>query len=314
VRVITISVCLSVASTVGLALIVAGAAAPAPSALETRIVQRIASFKGVMGVAARNLDTGETVLVNPDTRFPTASAIKTAVMVEVYHQLAEGRLGKQTRVTLTDEVKVGGSGVLQHLGAGLSLSVPDLVTLMMTLSDNTATNMLIALVGTANVDRRLAAYGLVDTKLFRPTFRGGHADVAPELEPEFGLGMSTPRELARLMELIVEGKVVSRSASDEMMAVLERQQHRDLIPRALPEVAGLRVGNKAGWDEEKLPGPDGRLRHVRADAGFVISPAGRYVIAICARQVEDTRWGPDNEAMTLGAAFSRMVYDHFLGR
>jgi hypothetical protein len=87
-----------------------------------------------------------------------------------------------------------------------------------------------------------------------------------------------------------------------------------MIPRALPETSGLRVGNKPGWDEEKRPGPDGRLRHVRTDAGYVISPAGRYVIAICARQVEDTRWGPDNEALTLGAALSRMVYDHFLGR
>ena len=291
-----------------------GARPGGSSPLETQIAERLAGFRGVMGVAARHLDTGQTVFVNADTRFPTASAIKTAVMVEVFHQFAEGRLAPDARLRLTEGDKVGGSGVLKDLSPGLDLSAGDLVTLMMALSDNTATNMLIGRVGTANVDRRLTAYGLLDTKLFRPTFRDGRADVSPELEREFGFGMSTPRELARLMELIVEGRVVSRTASDEMMAVLERQQHRTMIPRSLPEGGALRVGNKPGWDEEKHPGPEGGRRHVRADAAFVLSPRGRYVVAVCARQVEDTRWGPDNDAVVLAASVSRMIHDAFLPR
>jgi beta-lactamase class A len=296
-------------SPLGLAAVIVGA-----SPLAAQIAERLAGFKGVMGVAARHLDTGQTVFVNADTRFPTASAIKTAVMVEVFHQFADGRLAPDTRLPLTVADKVGGSGILKDLSPGLDLSVSDLLTLMMALSDNTATNMLIGRVGTANVNRRLAAYGLLDTKLFRPTFRDGRADVSPELEREFGLGMSTARDLARLMELIVEGRVVSRAASDDMMAVLERQQHRTMIPRSLPEGGGLRVGNKPGWDEEKHPGPEGVRRHVRADAAFVLSPRGRYVIAICARQVEDTRWGPDNDAVVVAASVSRMIHDAFLGR
>jgi beta-lactamase class A len=287
--------------------------APGPAPLEAVIAARLAGFKGVMGVAARRIDTGESVFVNADTRFPTASAIKTAVMVEVFHQIADGRFRSDTRLESTAAGKVGGSGILKDLAPGLHLPVSDLITLMMTLSDNTATNLLIQRVGTENVDRRLASYGLADTKLFRPTFRDGRADVSPELEREFGLGMSTPRDLARLMELIVEGRVVSRAASDEMMAVLQRQQHRTMIPRLLPEAPGQQVGNKPGWDEEKHAGPDGVHRHVRADAAFVRSPRGRYVLAICARQVEDTRWGPDNDAVVLGAAIARLVHDRFLG-
>lgn len=288
------------------------AAGPEFSALEARIAARVARFKGIVGVAARHLDTGQTVLVNADTRFPTASAIKTAVMVEAFHQMAEGRFQADKRLALAAGVKVGGSGILGDLAPGLELRVSDLLTLMMTLSDNTATNMLIGLVGTANVDHRLAGYGLADTKLFRPTFRDGQADVSPELEREFGLGMSTPRDLARLMELIVDGRVVSRAASDQMMLLLERQQHRTMIPRSLPESRGVRVGNKPGWDEEKHAGPDGIHRHVRADAAYVLTPRGRYVIAVCARAVEDTRWGPDNEANVLAAEIARMVHDGFL--
>jgi beta-lactamase class A len=286
-------------------------AAPTAGSLAARIAERLKRCDAVMGVAAKSLTTGQTVFVEADRRFPTASAIKTAVMVEVFHQMAEGRFGRDKEIVLTAEAKVDGSGVLQDLHAGLRLTVGDLLVLMMGVSDNTATNLLVGLVGTTSVDRRLESYGLVDTKLFRPTFRDGQADVRPELEREFGLGMSTPRELARLMELIAGGKVVSRAASEEMLVLLRAQQFRTMIPRRLPEGDAVKVGDKPGWDEEKLPGPDGIRRHVRVDAGVVETPRARYVIAVCARQVRDTRWGVDNDALVTGADVARMVHDHF---
>ena len=279
--------------------------------LASRVSERLKRCDAVMGVAAKSLASGEAVLVDADRRFPTASTIKTAVMVEVFHQIAEGRFDRDKEVVLTREEKVDGSGVLQDLHAGLRLTVGDLLSLMISVSDNTATNLLVGLVGTASVDRRLEGYGLVDTKLFRPTFRDGKADVHPELEREFGLGMSTPRELVRLMELIAEGRVVSRAACDEMLALLRAQQFRTMIPRRLPEGDDIKVGDKPGWDEEKRPGPDGIRRHVRIDAGVVETPRTRYVIAICARQVRDTRWGIDNDALVTGADVARLIHDDF---
>ena len=139
-----------------LALMALPAATPSPTPIEARIAARMSSFAGRMGVAAIHLDTGETIAVAADERFPTASAIKTAVMVEVFHQIAAGRIRKDQLVTLTEEVKVGGSGVLQSLRAGGQHSVADLLFLMIALSDNTATNMLVALVGTRAVDNRVA--------------------------------------------------------------------------------------------------------------------------------------------------------------
>jgi beta-lactamase class A len=261
-------------------------------------------------VAAIDLRTGATIEIDADGRFPTASTIKTAVMIEAWQQAVDGRLPMDTRVSLRDADKVGGSGVLRGLGEGLSLSVADLIHLMIVLSDNTATNMLIDRVGTARVNARLESYGLADTKLFRPTFRDGRPDVLPELEREFGLGMTTPRDMAKLMALVAQGKAVNKDASDAMLATLRRQQDRAMIPRGLP--ADVQVGNKTGTDEEKHAGSDGVKRHVRADAAIVTGPNVNYVVAIYARQIEDTRWSIDNDALVTGARISRMIFDQFL--
>jgi len=298
-------------------ILVSLAAAPAPMSQQPPTIDRIAQvrdvvsgFRGQMGVAAINLRSGETIAIDADRRFPTASTIKTAVMIEAYQQASEGTLRMDSTIPLRDAEKVGGSGVLRDLHDGLELRVADLVRLMIVLSDNTATNMLIARVGTARVNARLEAYGLRDTKLFRPTFRDGRSDVFPELEREFGLGMTTPREMAQLMAIIAEGKAVDRQASESMLGILRRQQDRAMIPRDLPG-EGILVGNKTGTDEEKHPDGNGIKRHVRADAAIVTGPDLSYVIAIYARQVEDRRWGIENDALVTGARVSRMIFDYF---
>jgi beta-lactamase class A len=291
-----------------------GLAAVPPPPIEARIAARLRSFAGRMGVAAIHLDTGETIGVAADERFPTASAIKTAVMVEVFHRIAAGRIRRDQLLTLTDEVKVGGSGVLHSMRAGGRHSVGDLLFLMIALSDNTATNMLIALAGTRAVDDRMVAYRLPLTRLYRPTFRGGRPDVFPEEEREFGLGSSTPRETARLMETIARGKAVSREASEEMASILGKQQNYDMIPRLLPLDEKVTYAGKSGQDDEKLADAAGLKGAIRVDSGIVTTPGGRYVVAIFARRGKDTRWTVDNDALVTGAEVSRMVFDHFTRR
>ena len=285
---------------------------PASNAnVEAALAAAVSGFKGTLGIAAKNLITGEEIGLNRDTRFPTASTIKIAVMLAVYELSAANELALDTPITLRDADKVGGSGVLSGLHDGLILTVADLVHLMIVLSDNTATNLLVTRVGTASINARLAAYGLTDTRLFRPTFRDGRADVHPELEREFGLGMTTPREMTKLLAFIAEGKAVSPGASAAMLSTLRRQQDRAMIPRLLPAVDGLEIGNKTGTDAEKQATRDGTRRHVRGDVAIVSGPGIRYVVAILTRGVEDTRWGIENDAITTGAKLSRIIYDYF---
>jgi beta-lactamase class A len=287
---------------------------PSPSPVEARIAARLQSFAGRMGVYARHLDTGETIAVSADDRFPTASAIKTAVMVEVFHQMAAGRIRKDQLVTLTDADKVGGSGILHSMRGGSPYSVGDLLFLMIALSDNTATNLLVNLVGTKAVDDRMVAYGLPLTRLYRPTFRGGHADVFPEEEREYGLGSSTPRELGTLMETIALGKAVSAEASAQMLALLGKQQNYDLIPRLLPLDDKTTYAGKSGQDDEKLADATGLTGSIRNDSGIITTPSGRFVLAIMTRRVKDERWTVDNDAYVTGAEVARMVFDHFTAK
>ena len=296
--------------------LVAAVAAPTPSPLEAAIAAKLNAFHGEMGLYAKNLDTGEVVAVNADQRFPTASLIKVAVMAEVYRQIDAGKFGKTTPVTLHDSDKAGDETIpLNMLHDGTVLTVSDLLKFMIAYSDNTATNLLVGLVGTASVDALLDSLGLTKTRLYRPTFRDGRADVLPEEEKEFGLGSTTPREAATLMELIARGKVVSRGAGDEMIALLATQQDRAMIPRSLPfEREEILVAHKTGWDEEKNPDAKGFKGDVRNDAAYVQGPKSRYVIAICARRIRDKRSSADNETFRLGAELSRMVYDRFQAR
>ncbi len=299
---------------VSVILLAGGAPAAGPdTAFSARLEERVRAFPGEMGLYAKNLDTGEIVAVNADARFPTASLIKVAVMAEVYRQIGAGTLRLEQTVVLKDSDMAGDETVpLNMLHDGTVLTVSDLLRFMIAYSDNTATNMLVGMVGTANVDALLDSYGLKKTRLYRPTFRDGRADVLPEEEKEYGLGSTTPREAATLMELIALGKVVSPAACDAMIALLATQQDRAMIPRSLPfERDEILVANKTGWDEEKLPDAKGFRGDVRNDAAYVKGPKARYVIAICARRIRDKRASVDNETLQLGAELSRMVYDRF---
>lgn len=273
------------------------------------IEQVVRAFDGEVGVFALDLGSRAEVALNADSRFPTASTIKTAVMVEAYHQAAEGKLSLDETLTVGDTDKVGGSGVLNGMSSGTSLKVRDVIHLMIVLSDNTATNLLVNKLGTSRIDARLVSYGLKETKIFRPTFRDGKPDIFPELEREFGLGMATPREMAKLMALIAEGRAVNKDASASMLATLRRQQDRAMIPRLLPD--GVQVGNKTGTDSEKLQDSKGRRGAIRADAAIVTGKGINYVIAIFTRRGADTRGSPDNAGILAGARISRAVFDHF---
>src|SRR5947199_2739202 len=159
------------------------------SFLESRLTPLARAHKGKVAIAVKHLGSGECYSLNADEPMPTASLIKLAVMIETYQQAAEGRIKLEDMVTLRQEDKVTGSGILtEHFSPGASFPLRDAVRLMTAFSDNTATNLVLDRIGIAATAKRMEAWGYPNTKIHHKVFCGDTTSVFPERTKRFGLG------------------------------------------------------------------------------------------------------------------------------
>src|SRR5688572_14625184 len=195
------------------------------AALDQRVQAELKQFKGKVSLFAKNLDSGIVYQVGGDDRVPTASTIKIAIMVEAFARVAEGKAKWTDELLLPKEKKVGGSGILQEFSDGLRLTFRDGVSLMMILSDNTATNLVIDVLTADAINARMDSLGLKETRLMRRVFGGGESvEGKKEENKRFGLARTTPHEMVTLLEKLERGEVVSAAASKEMLGLMKREQ------------------------------------------------------------------------------------------
>lgn len=266
------------------------------SELRPRLEEGIARHRGVVGLALLDARTGELLAIRGDERFPSASVIKLPVLYEVMLRVREGRLPLDDSLTMEADDRVGGTGILRHLSAPFTLTVRDAALLMIALSDNTATNLLLDRLGPRSVGERMAALGLPESRVFRRAFGEAAESFDPEGAERWGLGVTTPMEVAKLLAWVHRAEAVSPGASREMLRMLEAQQLRHGLPRHLPE--GTRVAHKTG-----------SIRAARHDCGIVFGPAREYVLCIMTRENRDTSWTAGNEAEALIADLSGTVFE-----
>src|SRR6266498_3654536 len=163
-----------------------------PPNLDERVKAELATFKGKVNLFAKNFDTGETYALGADDRVRTASTIKIAVMVEAFARVAEGKAKWTDDLVLTKEKKVSGSGILGEMSDGLHLALRDGVNLMMLLSDNTATNLVLDVLTTDAVNARIESLGLKNIKILRKVGSGGDSIAGKDTASKrFGLGFAT---------------------------------------------------------------------------------------------------------------------------
>ncbi len=199
------------------------------SKTEAQIREIAARSTGLLGLAAVDLTSGERFEVNPNAVFPQGSAIKIPILMEVYQQAEQGRFKLHDQLPLNPATSVGGTGILKNLTDLKQLSIGDLCTLMMVLSDNTATNRLIELVGMDNVNRTIKSVGLKQTRLQRRMMDAAASGRGEE-------NLSTPGEAVRLMETLYKGTFVSRTVCDGIAGVMTRMNREDSrIAKGLPE-------------------------------------------------------------------------------
>ena len=269
---------------------------PVPAWLDRRVRAEVAGFNGSVYLYAKNLDTGAEYSFGGDEPVRTASTIKVAVMVEAFARVAEGKSKWSDELVLSKAVRYGGSGVLNELTDGLRLSLRDAVTLMMELSDNTATNMVLDYLSTDAVNERMESLGLRQTRIMRKVGGGGESrEGKVESNKRFGLGRTTPHELASLLERMERGEVVSPAVSKEMIDLLKREQGTNGIWRGQ-------------WRVSKAT-KSGALDALRSNVGIIYHPRGRIALAVTCDDMPQAEWTPDNPAYLLMSRLSELIID-----
>jgi len=280
----------------GLVLLLLSVSATAQTSLDDQVKQIVSSFKGKVNLFAKNLDTGEIYGLNPDERVRTASTIKIAVMIEAFARVAEGKAKWTDEVVLTKEKKVSGSGILIELSDGLRLTLRDAVNLMMILSDNTATNLVLDVLTTDAVNARMESLGFKQIKIMRKVGSGGESMAGKDPEnKKYGLGFATPREMVLVMEKLERGGIISPAASKEMIELMKREQGRNAIGRSL-------------WDVP-MASKYGALDRLRSAVGILYTKKGRIAMAISCDDMPEVMWSVDNPAYLLMSRLSEVLVD-----
>lgn len=271
--------------------------APATTdALDARVRAEVNGFKGKMSLFAKNLDTGQTYSFNGDERVRTASTIKVAVMIEAFTRVAGGHAKWTDELVLTKAARYGGSGVLPELSDGLRLTLRDCVNLMMVVSDNTATNMVLDYLTTDAVNARMEALGFKQTRIMRRIGGGGESKEGKEPDNKrFGLGATTPHEMVQILEKLNRGEIISPVASKEMIDLMKREQVRYAIGRTI-------------WDVP-MASKYGALDNLRSAIGIIYSKRGKIAMAITVDDMPDVNWSVDNPGYLLMSRLSLMLID-----
>ena len=272
-------------------------AAQQDTQLDVQIKSIAAAHHGHVALYAHNLRTGQTASLLPDEAVQTASVIKMGILLDAAEQIRAGQATLDERITLTKANQVEGSGVLGELTPPIALTLGDMLRLMVVLSDNTATNVAIDRLGLPHINGTLHAAGLHQTVLYKKVYVAATEPMPPD-QPKFGLGKTTAREMASIMERIVTCHLAlddsAPLASDgricgAILGMLRGQQDRDSLPRYLETLdtseAGSAIGNKTG-----------ALNQVRNDVAIISTKSGPVVIAAFTWQNADQRWTGDNEA------------------
>ncbi len=244
-------------------------------------VTKYAMPGGVVGIAIKDLTSGETFSLNGNLGFNPASVIKIPVMIEAYHQASLGVISLDDKMRLTQRFKLTGSGSLQYHNNGEMFTIRRLVELMITDSDNTATYMLIEKLGARNINSYMRRCGIYKTILKDPTMFN---------KQEGKHNVTSPEDMLTLMDKMYKGQLVNKKASEEMLATMKAQRHKWGIARFLPNVT---IANKTG-----------SLDFVRNDVGIIYANNKPYIISIFSRSLPSNRGG----SVMIGA-LSKVVYD-----
>jgi beta-lactamase class A len=278
--------------------------------LQEKLTALAGMHHGQVALYATQLNTGRSVEIDADKPVQTASVIKLAILFEAMEQIRAGKAKWDEKLTLAKGEAVSGSGVLMFFDAPTQLTLKDVLTMMVIVSDNTATNLAIDRFGVDAVNARIAWMGLKDTHLYKKVMKPATGPM-PADQPKFGLGKTTPREMAIVMQRIGRCQLAGPGEAalpgdaaicETALKMLRNQFYRDTIPRYLEKLDSSETGSA-------IASKTGSLNAVRADVAIVAGKTGPMVLSIFTYDNADQGWTADNEAEELIGRLAKEIVE-----
>jgi beta-lactamase class A len=279
-------------------------------ALQEKLTTLVGKHHGRVALYARQLNTGKSVEIDADRPVQTASVIKLTILFEAMEQVRAGKARWDEKLTLAKGDAVSGSGVLMFFDTPMELTLKDVLTMMVIVSDNTATNLAIDRFGVDAINARIAWMGLKDTHLYKKVMKPATGPM-PADQPKFGLGKTTAREMATVVERIGRCQLAGKGEAglpgdaaicEVALKMLRNQFYRDTIPRYLEKLDSSETGSA-------IASKTGSLDAVRADVAIVAGKTGPMVLSIFTYDNTDKGWTADNEGEVLIGRLAKEIVE-----
>ena len=268
--------------------------------LEKRIAAELASYDGQMSIYVDDM-RGNTIEIGIDEKFEAASTIKTYILACLFDQIEKGKASLDEVLTYKKEHYINGSGLMRDMSFGAAFSVKDVAMLMIIVSDNIATNMMIDYLGLDTINACIQALGCKDTILHNPI----------DFDKYEKLGTTTPRDYASMFLRLAKGQLISEKASEQMRDIFRRQHYNSTLTRFFPQYL---LDSEDTGEEELIyvASKSGSMDACRNDGGIVHTPYGEYVIVIMNKNFSDPVYHSEHTAQVYGAKVSRLILDQYL--
>lgn len=250
-------------------------------------------FRGDIGIYVKNLKTQKEVHIQADSIFPTASIIKVPILAGIFDKIEKGELTLDQKFTYRSSQQYGGSGLMQFFKDSSETDLATMIGLMISHSDNVTSiwNQQLAGGGT-KINQLMDNLGLINTKV------NSRTEGRNDIWKKYGWGQTTPREMATLLEMIYQGKVVSTRASDKMYRYLGNIFYNERSLSQIP--AYVNTASKTGSVDE-----------ARGEVVLVNAPSGDYVFCVLTNNNKDQSWTKNNEAEELTRKISHLLWNYF---
>lgn len=268
--------------------------------IDKRIDAHIVSYDGKIGLYVNDFN-GNIIEKNADEEFETASCVKIFILTELLRRVHEKTLDLNQKLVYKKNNYIDGSGVIRSLSEGLELSLIDYPTLMIIVSDNIATNILIELLGIENINKTIVSFGLKQSKL--------HNKI--DFEKYDKLGTSTPREYTKIFELAYKNELYSKEISEKFIEILKKQHYNTMMTR---DIAPYYLDSEDTGDEELISfaTKSGSMNACRNDGGLVYTPFGGYALTLFTKEFYDPLYHNNHESYQFGSKVSNLILNHYL--